>query len=331
MDLRSRLLEWMRGGHGDFAELALEVFAYQFENNIPYRNYCEALGKTPGNIGTWEEIPVLPTDVFKLPSTALCCFPEEEITGHFLTSGTTSETKGKHEFRDLELYEASVLGTWRELALPELDKPWFFSQRTEDAPHSSLVRMFEILDEDGEWLIDADGRIAAEKFSPDCPAAVLGTSIALLRACGEMPPVALPDGSWIFETGGSKGLRESFSPEQVRSELSSHFGVPESRILNEYGMTELFSQFYKWGDGETHKGPPWTAIRIRDVRTGEIAKPGETGYLEILDLANLDTVMAIRTQDLAVATGERECILIGRDPGAIARGCSRGVDDLLGS
>jgi hypothetical protein len=53
------------------------------------------------------------------------------------------------------------------------------------------------------------------------------------------------------------------------------------------------------------------------------------GYLEIIDLANLDSVAAIRTQDFATALGEREFILHGRDPGAIARGCSRGVDDVL--
>jgi hypothetical protein len=326
MDLRSRLLEWMRGGQGNFAELALEVFHYQFEKNIPYRNYCGALGKTPENTASWLEIPALPTDVFKLPGAALRGFPKSEVCGHFLTSGTTSETKGKHEFRDLDLYQASVLGTWRELGLPALDQPWFFSQRAEDAPHSSLVRMFEILNNNGGWLIGADGRIAKQKFSPAGATAVLGTSIALLRACDEMEPTRLAEGSWIFETGGSKGLRESFTPAEVRTRLSAHFGVPESLILNEYGMTELFSQFYKWGDGQTHKGPPWTAIRIRDVRTGEIAKAGEAGYLEIVDLANLDTVMAIRTQDLAIATGDREFILIGRDPAAVARGCSRGVD-----
>ena len=330
MDLRQRLLDWMRGGEGNFAAMALEVFRYQFEKNIPYRNYCEALGRTPENTASWQEIPALPTDVFKLPGAALRCFPESEVSGHFLTSGTTSETKGKHEFRDLERYAAAVLGTWRELGLPELDQPWFFSQRAGDAPHSSLVRMFEILDNNGQWLIGADGRIATEKFSPDGATAVLGTSIALLRACDEMEPIRLPEGSWIFETGGSKGLKKSFTPAEVRARLSAHFGVPESRILNEYGMTELFSQFYKWGNEETHKGPPWAAIRVVDVHTGQPAKTGEIGYLEIIDLANLDTVMAIRTQDLAVAVGEREFILIGRDPKAIARGCSRGVEDVLG-
>jgi hypothetical protein len=325
----------MGGGKGDFAELSLEVFRHQFSGNAAYRNYCEALGKTPDTITSWREIPAVPTDAFKLPGVALRGFPESETIGHFLTSGTTTETKGKHEFRDLGLYEASVLGTWQLLGLPEIRRPWFFSQRPADNPHSSLVRMFEILSwravlPGGLWLIDSEGKLQLEKFLPEQPAALLGTSLALLRACDEMAPLELPEGSWIFETGGSKGLRKSFTPAEVRARLSTHFGVPESRILNEYGMTELFSQFYKWGDAQTHTGPPWTGVRVTDVHTGEEAATGGIGYLEIIDLANLDTVAAIRTQDLAIAVGDREFILIGRDPAAIARGCSRGVEEVLG-
>lgn len=335
MNLKSRLLEWMGGGKGDFAELSLEVFRHQFSGNAAYRNYCEALGKTPETITSWREIPAIPTDAFKLPGVALRGFPESETIGHFLTSGTTTETKGKHEFRDLGLYEASVRGTWQLLGLPEIRRPWFFSQRPADNPHSSLVRMFEFLSwravlPGGLWLIDSEGKLRLEKFLPEQPTALLGTSLALLRACDEMAPIELPEGSWIFETGGSKGLRKSFTPAKVRARLSAHFGVPESRILNEYGMTELFSQFYKWGDAQTHTGPPWTGVRVTDVHTGEAAATGGIGYLEIIDLANLDTVAAIRTQDLAIAVGEREFILIGRDPAAVARGCSRGVEDVLG-
>ncbi len=335
MSLKSRLLEWMGGGQGDFAELSLEVFRHQFAENAAYRNYCEALGKNPETISSWREIPAVPTDAFKLPGVALRCFPESEVTGHFLTSGTTTDTKGKHEFRDLGLYEASVRGgveaIFGRLPLFQSHQPYFFSQRAADAPHSSLIRMFEFLGENGStWLIDREGSMNLGNFRPEQPAAILGTSIALLRACEEMPALNLSEGSWIFETGGSKGLRNSFSPEQVRARLSAHFGVPESRILNEYGMTELFSQFYKWGDKQTHTGPPWTAVRIVDVHTGEAAAPGGIGYLEIIDLANLDTVAAIRTQDLAITVGDREFILIGRDPAAFARGCSRGVEDVLG-
>lgn len=329
VSLKEQLLEWMRGGSCCFEEMALEVFAYQFLENEPYRRYCEALGKRPEAVGCWLEIPAVPTDVFKLPGVGLRCFPEDDVGGFFLTSGTTREVKGKHEWRDLELYEAAVGGGWREMQLPEVVEPWFFSQRVEDAPHSSLVRMFGVLDGCGEWLIDAEGRMDCGKFHPEGRSAVLGTSLALLRACEEMEPLQLEEGSWIFETGGSKGLKRSFSPEEVRGRLSEHFGVPGGRILNEYGMTELFSQFYKWGDEETHKGPPWVGVRVVDVASGELAAPGEAGYLEILDLANLETVSAIRTQDFAVAVGEREFRLIGRDEAAVARGCSRGVEDIL--
>ena len=220
--------------------------------------------------------------------------------------------------------------------LPPLDQTFLFSQPPSAAPHSSLIRMFEILrsaalqsGSDTHWLIDENGNFTLEKFHPTQPAAILGTSIALLKACDEMAPLTLPGGSWILETGGSKGLKKSFNPAEVRQRLSTHFGIPQSRILNEYGMTELFSQFYKWGDEETHKAPPWTAIRILDVHTGQPAPQGTPGYLEIIDLANLDTISAIRTQDIAIAHSAREFTLLGRDPNAIARGCSRGVDDTL--
>jgi len=321
----------MRGGSACFAEAALEVFRYQFSENLPYRRYCEVLGATPDSVGNWLDIPAVPTDIFKLPGGGLRCFPEADVEGFFLTSGTTREVKGSHEYRDLELYKASVLGGWREMGLPKMSRPWIFSQRVEDAPHSSLVRMFGMLNQGGEWLIDAEGRMNTRQFTPDGPSAVLGTSLALLKACEEMEPIWLGEGSWIFETGGSKGLRKSFSPDEVRERLSAHFGMPLSRILNEYGMTELFSQFYKWGDKENHKGPPWVGVRVVDLATGKLAADGEIGYLEVVDLANFETVSAIRTQDLAVRVGEREFRLIGRDPGALARGCSRGVDDVLGA
>ncbi len=329
MSLKEKLLSWMRDGEGNFAASALEVFHYQFERNAAYANYCRALGRTPESVGGWREIPAVPTDVFKLSGKVMRCFPETEAKGFFLTSGTTREVKGKHEYCDLELYEAAVKGCWRELGLPEIRKPWFFSQRVEDAPHSSLVRMFDFLDDGGEWLIDPESKLLSGRFSPNGAAAVLGTSLALLRFCEESEPVKLLEGSWIFETGGSKGLRKSHTPTEVRQRLANHFSLPQSRILNEYGMTELFSQFYKWGNDEAHQGPSWTAIRVVDVFSGKPAAKGEIGYLEIIDLANLDSVSAIRTQDLAIATGERSFVLIGRDPSAVARGCSRGVDALI--
>ena len=333
--LKQRLLDWIRGdagAFGSFNQAALEVFAYQFEHNHSYRRYCEARGVMSGMLEDWNEIPALPTDAFKFPDHPPRCFSAELTTRYFLTSGTTRDIRGKHEFDDLELYETSIVEGWKQLGLPEISNPWFLSQSPEESPHSSLVHMFEVLDrpiESGHWLIDAEGEIDSIGLETKHPIEIFSTALALLKLTESQEPVPLAEGSWVFETGGYKGLREAMEPELFRQKVADHFAIPMNRILNEYSMTELSSQFYRWPDEPAHRGPHWTRIRVVNPETGAAAEVGEPGYLEIVDLANLGSVAAIRTQDLAIARGESSFALLGRDPGALPRGCSRGVDDLL--
>ncbi|MBK1883287.1 hypothetical protein JIN85_12745 [Luteolibacter pohnpeiensis] len=333
--LKQRLLDWMGGDSSAFAsfnEAALEVFAYQFEHNASYRHYCEARGVTGARLTDWNEIPALPTDAFKFPAHQPRCFPAENATRYFLTSGTTREVRGRHEFEDLELYERSILAGWSQLGLPEIRNPWFLSQSPSDAPNSSLVHMFEVLDRSiasERWMIDLEGHIDTSGFPGKAPVELFSTALALLKWTECNGPTPLAEGSWIFETGGYKGLRETMEPERFREKVAAHFSIPVNRILNEYSMTELSSQFYRWPDEEGHRGPHWTRIRVINPETGAPAGDGEPGYLEILDLANLGSVAAIRTQDLAIARGPSSFTLLGRDPGALPRGCSRAADDLL--
>lgn len=333
--LKNRLLAWIRGrdAASTFEDLALEVFAYQLERNAPYRRYCETLGRTADRVTDWREIPALPTDAFKFPAHLPRCFDPGRATRHFLTSGTTTEVRGRHEFEDLDLYEASIIAGWHQLGLPEISNPWFLSQTPAVSPESSLVHMFEVLDREsgrkGRWMIDESARIEAEGMDSGAPVQVFSTALALLRWMDSGKQQRLPEGSWVFETGGYKGLRETMAPETFREQVSAFLDVPANRILNEYSMTELSSQFYRWPDEPSHRGPKWMRIRVINPRTGEPAAEGEPGYLEIVDLANLGSVAAIRTQDLAIATGDSEFVLLGRDPGALPRGCSRSSDDLL--
>ena len=55
---------------------------------------------------------------------------------------------------------------------------------------------------------------------------------------------------------------------------------------------------------------------------------GETGILLVYDAANVGSVAGIRTRDLAVRRGEA-FELLGRDPAALPRGCSRAADEWL--
>ena len=132
-----------------------------------------------------------------------------------------------------------------------------------------------------------------------------------------------------METGGFKGSGREIAKEVLYERLSESFGIPTSAIWNEYGMTELSSQFYSSGIGNSHQGPPWLRFVVINPETNEEAETGQVGLLKIVDLANLWSVLAIQTQDLAVAQPDGGFILLGRDPKALPRGCSRAMDELI--
>jgi hypothetical protein len=107
--------------------------------------------------------------------------------------------------------------------------------------------------------------------------------------------------------------------------IERHLGVPRTHIVSEYGMSELSSQAYDRAAGQGTPGifrfPPWARAAVISPETGEIVAEGETGLLRILDLANVGSVLAIQTEDLAVRRGEG-FELLGRAAFAEARGCS---------
>jgi hypothetical protein len=93
-------------------------------------------------------------------------------------------------------------------------------------------------------------------------------------------------------------------------------------------MTELSSQFYARGPQGLHYGPSWARAVVADPVTLEEVNNDETGILLIYDAANVGSVVGIRTRDLAVKRGEA-FELLGRDPSALPRGCSRAADEWL--
>ena len=45
-------------------------------------------------------------------------------------------------------------------------------------------------------------------------------------------------------TGGFKGLRSSADPRALAEVIEARLGIPPARQVQEYGMTELSSQYY---------------------------------------------------------------------------------------
>jgi hypothetical protein len=334
-----------------FAALAREVFAHQFEHCAPYRRFCEGRGATPATIASWREIPPVPTGAFK--ETALTSFPIERAVHVFRTSGTSTDTRGALHLDTLDLYEASLVPTFRRHVLPDLGgrKVRFeiLAPSPSDAPDSSLSHMFGVLVETlgdarpgygiagGE--IDADGVIARLRkvTDADAPLVLCATAFALVHLIDALDErgtkLDLPGHARIMETGGFKGRARELSRDVLYAEIERVLGVPDTRIVNQYGMTELGSQFYdsvlrEPGTPRRKLGPPWARVRIVDPFTGIDAAPGDVGALVIVDLANTGSVCAIQTADLGrFEAGGFE--VLGREPGAEARGCSIAADELL--
>ncbi|HCN81789.1 MAG TPA: hypothetical protein DIS80_11685, partial [Verrucomicrobiales bacterium] len=123
-------------GDEEFSALALDIFKYQFNRNHPYAAFARSVKKTPETVARWEEIPAVPTAAFKLADLPLICGQETLTT--FLTSGTTTETKGSHHFPSTHLYEKAISYGW---PLPKLPT-FFLAPSNLESPQSSLSHMF---------------------------------------------------------------------------------------------------------------------------------------------------------------------------------------------
>ena len=341
-----------------FNKLALELFNLQFEHNLPYRRFCESRAMNPSRVAHWSEIPAIPTSAFK--ELELTSLPLEQRQRVFYSSGTTEQRPSQHfhSTESLAIYEASLSSWFKQHLLADQAQRLSLLSLTpsaEAAPNSSLVYMFDAIQRhlqeeslfagnlsgDASWTIDYD---AALDFLQRCvdrdePLLLLGTAfnfVHFIDYCAEANLCfSLPIGSRILETGGYKGRSRAVSKLELHELISKHLGVPESHILTEYGMSELSSQAYDCAIPSSPVGkrlgvrrnvrlfrfPPWARTQIISPETGRAVAGGQTGLIRVFDLANIWSVMAIQTEDLAIAR-EDGFELLGRAPKTESRGCS---------
>jgi len=352
--LIGRVLKFIGGTTDEtFEGLALEVFAFQYERNPAYRRFCDQRGVTPDPIVRWDDIPAVPTAAFKFLD--LTCAPPEHV---FLTSGTSTrgERRGQHGFPWLELYHTSLLKNFAAHLLPDGVRPrmLILAPSPDLSPTSSLSHMLEVVRETyggegsahfvGETGMDLAGliRVLREVESRQDQVCLLGSSLAFvhfLDVClQEGWTFQIPEGSRLMDTGGFKGRSRELSRDELSRLYGKILGVPQALCINEYGMTEMGSQFYdnalrdRWlGRSRVRfkEVPPWVRTRILDPTTLEEVPEGQMGLLIHYDLANCGSVLAIETEDLGYRVAEGFEV-VGRAPGAEARGCSLSVEELEG-
>jgi hypothetical protein len=336
----------------DFDALALAVFAYQFDHNAPYQRFCLARDKTPATVTRWQDIPAVPTVAFK--ELELTCAPPEKI---FLTSGTTrgQEKCGRHLVPDLTLYHASALSHFAACVLPDNRRLRMLSliPSPEARPHSSLTQMVAwvmaqwgapgsayFIDPAGihiEAFAEAVSR-AQQEGTPVCLLALTSALVAFFDWCeAQGRQFALPGSSRIMDTGGNKGIGRPISRPGFLHSCWKYLKVAGYSCVNEYGMTEMASQFYdnvlynrfRQSNEPRYKiAPPWVRTLVVDPETLQEVPGGQPGILRHFDLANCGSVLAIQTDDVGhLTSGGFE--ITGRAPGAEARGCALVLEEFL--
>jgi hypothetical protein len=312
-------------GDKDFDDLALKIFRFQNESNPVYGEMAQLLKAGPAGITDYLRIPFLPISLFR--DHKIISGDREMIQKVFSSSGTTGSIPSQHFVRDVNLYEESFTrsfrifygdpGKFRFLAL----LPGYLERQG-----SSLVYMLDYLirmterNDSGFFLHNLD--LLKDKLKEDRSGPVrtilFGASYALLDFAEQFPMDL--SGVTIMETGGMKGRRKEMIREELHEILCHKLNV--ERIHSEYGMTELLSQAYSCGNG-IFRAPPWMKILIRDTNDPmHYLPPGQTGGINIIDLANLYSCSFIATQDLGKLHDDGSFEVLGRFDDSDVRGCN---------
>ncbi|MFM9983938.1 MAG: acyl transferase [Flavobacteriales bacterium] len=308
---------------GQLAELAIELFNYQYNHTAIYHNYVNHLKIAPASIKSPEKIPFLPIRFFKT-HRVIKDFAQSEIT--FQSSGTTGMAASRHDVADLALYRRSFTqgfehfyGNPSQFCFLALLPSYL------ERENSSLVFMMRDLIlatkhlGSGFYLHDYAElnqklRLNEEK---GIPTILIGVTFAMLDFAAQYPGKLIS--TIVMETGGMKGRREEMTRSEVHQVLQDSFGLEV--IHSEYGMTELLSQAYSQGKG-LFRCPPWMKFCVRETADPLAVAGFGRGGINIIDLANVNSCSFIATDDLGIIHLDGSFEITGRYDHADVRGCN---------
>ena len=308
----------------NFWEKSLQVFQYQATNNQIYAQYLDLLRIDAGQVSRRTDIPYLPISLFKTQDVRTGAWTPVRT---FTSSGTTGSQTSRHPLREEDGYRRGAAATFERQYGPLRGRAVLallpaYLERT----GSSLVFMAEDFIQrsghpaSGFYLDDLAGLATrlTNLVRSDTPVLLLGVSFALLELAERFPQ---PLGQTVvMETGGMKGRRRELTREELHDVLQKAFQVPH--IHSEYGMTELLSQAYAPTQG-LFRPSPTLRVTPRDVTDPFSSAPtGRTAALNLTDLANLDTLSFIASDDLGRVYDDGSFEVLGRMDYSDVRGCN---------
>lgn len=310
--------------HSEFKKQCLDIYNFQYENNMVYQNYCNMICEDPTDVNEINKIPFLPISFFKTKKI----LSTDNFEKVFYSSGTTTNSRSKHFISSLKLYQKSFINNFK-LNYSDITQYTILALLPNyyDNKDSSLIYMIEKLiklsksKESGFFLddyINLSKKLIELDTKKERKTILIGVPYALLDMI-DFNQFQL-NNTIIMETGGMKGKRKEMVRTELHEKLKRGFGV--SKIHSEYGMTELLSQAYSKGDG-IFKTPSWMKVIIRDINDAQnLDFNKKSGAINIIDLANYNSCSFIATDDMGKHVNDDEFELIGRVDNSDIRGCN---------
>jgi hypothetical protein len=307
-----------------FNEVALVIFQHQERNCEVYHDYIHHLKINLSSVNNYKKIPFLPISFFKTHEVLSSNLKPEIV---FSSSGTTGQITSKHLVSDVNIYEQSFnkafeqfYGSPKEICILALLPSYL------EREGSSLIYMVDDLlkqsehPQSGYFLHNLDQLFTTllELKKVNQKTVLIGVTYALLDFV-EQFKIDFPE-LIVMETGGMKGKRKEMVCEELHKVLYAGFGV--DNIHSEYGMTELLSQAYSYGQG-IFNCPPWMKILLRDTSDPlSLVQNKQSGGINVIDLANINSCSFIATQDLGKFHTDGSFEVLGRFDNADIRGCN---------
>ncbi|MEO0236335.1 MAG: hypothetical protein ABIM02_06395 [candidate division WOR-3 bacterium] len=305
MDLFDLVKDYIQNAENFDPDLAKKVLEFQVENIPLYKNFLEINGVS--KITKIDDLPFFPVEIFKR-AQIIVGVPK----GYFESSGTTGQrSRVYYHEKSLELYKVSALRSFpfNPSLIVSLVPPF------EIASNSSLSYMLKIFEQKFKVIYINDSfeiqdfpsvveRLLQYKYAD----MIFTTSSQLLRLAEYMTQrkIKFQGDVIIIETGGYKALGKPYIRFELYEIALKVF--PKALIYTEYGMSEMFSQFYSVCN-KLYKITPYAKIFTEG-----------SGLLKVFDFANLFTVSALYVPDRVHVV--EDCFdVIGR-MGEDERGCA---------
>ena len=310
--------------HSEFKKQCLDIYNFQYENNMVYQSYCNMICEDPSDVNEINKIPFLPISFFKTKKI----LSTDNFEKVFYSSGTTTNSRSKHFISSLKLYQKSFINNFK-LNYSDITQYTILGLLPNyyDNKDSSLIYMIEKLikltksKESGFFLDDyynLSKKLIELDTKKERKTILIGVPYALLDMI-DFNQFQL-NNTIIMETGGMKGRRKEMVRTELHEKLKRGFGI--SKIHSEYGMTELLSQAYSKGDG-IFKTPSWMKVIIRDINDAQnLDFNKKSGAINIIDLANYNSCSFIATDDMGKYINDDKFELIGRVDNSDIRGCN---------